>query len=113
VQNLCMAQNDFERRLYEHRQRIQHEHEKSLKQLEVREIIGPVPQREKDELLRRHLAELERADKRAIEKLDDLRFQQQLELQRLGIPDMYQTSNIKVMHQQRLTLLKILKACGN
>ncbi|KAJ2806456.1 hypothetical protein H4R20_001680 [Coemansia guatemalensis] len=109
IRGLAKAQNDFERRLYEHRQRIEHEHSKALRQLEARDIIGPVPKREKDELLQRHKSELDRADRRAVEKLDGMRFQQQLKLQELGVPGIYPSSNVDTMQRQQATLQRFLK----
>ncbi|KAI9505232.1 hypothetical protein GGI25_002197 [Coemansia spiralis] len=106
--SLCTAQNDFERRLYEHRKRIQHEQERALRQLEAREIIAPVPKREREGILRQHAADLERADKRAIEKLDDLRYQQQLRLQNLNVPGIYPSSDVNAMQAQQAILKRLL-----
>ncbi|KAJ2081108.1 hypothetical protein H4R24_002579 [Coemansia sp. RSA 988] len=108
IRGLAKAQNDFERRLYEHRQRIEHEHKRAVHQLEARDIIGPVPKREKDELLQRHRSELDRADKRAVEKLDGMRFQQQLRLQELGVSGIYPSSNVDTMQRQQATLQQLL-----
>ncbi|KAJ1853216.1 hypothetical protein H4R99_002903 [Coemansia sp. RSA 1722] len=108
VANLCSAQNDFERRLFEHRRRIQYEHEKALKQMKAREIIGPVPEKEMEELLRQQRLELDRADRRTVEKMDELRYQQQIQLQSLGIPGFCPSSNTSVMLKQRSTLRQIM-----
>ncbi|KAJ2610623.1 hypothetical protein H4S08_003532 [Coemansia sp. RSA 1365] len=108
IRSLAKAQNDFERRLYEHRRRIEHEHSKALRQLEARDIIGPIPKKEKDELLNRHKIELNRADRRAVEKLDGMRFQQQLKLQELSVPGLYPTSDPDVMQKQQAILQQFL-----
>ncbi|PIA19683.1 hypothetical protein COEREDRAFT_13013 [Coemansia reversa NRRL 1564] len=108
IRSLSKAQNDFERRLYEHRRRIEHEHSKALRQLEARDIIGPIPKKEKDELLQRHKIELDHADRRAVEKLDGMRFQQQLKLQELGVPGIYPSSNVDIMQKQQATLQQLL-----
>ncbi|KAJ2571419.1 hypothetical protein IW140_001599 [Coemansia sp. RSA 1813] len=108
VEALCAAQNDFERRLYEHRKRIQHGHSVALQHLEAREIIAPVPSHEKEAVLRQHAMELERADKRAVSKLDELRYQQQMELQKLGVPGFYPSSNPAILKLQQDALKHLL-----
>ncbi|KAJ2550558.1 hypothetical protein EV175_004020 [Coemansia sp. RSA 1933] len=108
VEALCAAQNDFERRLFEHRKRLQHGHSAVLRNLEAREIIGPVPSHEKEAVLRQHSMELERADKRAVGKLDELRYQQQIELQKLGVPGFYPSSNPDILKTQQETLGRLL-----
>ncbi|KAJ1644482.1 hypothetical protein LPJ64_003848 [Coemansia asiatica] len=108
INNLCNAQNDFERRLFEHRRRIQHEHERAMKQIRAREIIGPVPEKEMEELLRQQRLELDRADRRTVEKMDELRYQQQIQLQALGIPGFCPSSNTSVMLKQQSTLRQIM-----
>ncbi|KAJ1965830.1 hypothetical protein GGI12_000517 [Dipsacomyces acuminosporus] len=102
------AQNDFERRLAEHRKRIVHEQEKVLRQIEAREIVCPMPRKEQDEILRQHRLELERTDKRTIEKLDELRYQQQISLQSLGVDGFYPSSSVAVMERQRSILKHLL-----
>ncbi|KAJ1892617.1 hypothetical protein LPJ66_006238 [Kickxella alabastrina] len=106
--NLCTAQNDFERRLFEHRKRIKHEYDRAMKQIDAREIIGRVPKQEKDEALRQHRVELDRADRRAIEKMDELRYQQQIQLQSLGVPGFYPSSDVKTMQTQQAALLQAI-----
>ncbi|KAJ2748898.1 hypothetical protein H4S06_004802, partial [Coemansia sp. BCRC 34490] len=107
IEALCAAQNDFERRLYEHRRRIQHGQAVAVRNLEAREIIAPIPAHEREAMARQHAMELNRADKRAVGKLDELRYQQQLEIQKLGVPGFYPSSNPSVLKQQQDTL-KIL-----
>ncbi|KAJ2161226.1 hypothetical protein GGF46_001654 [Coemansia sp. RSA 552] len=109
VRDLCAAQNGFERRLYQYREQILRGHEMAMGQLEAREIIGPIPKKEKDEVLRKHRAELDRADRRAVEKLDLLRYQQQKELQELGIPGIYPSSDTEVMQRQQAILRRLLE----
>ncbi|KAJ2330590.1 hypothetical protein GGI00_003634 [Coemansia sp. RSA 2681] len=108
IRLLCSAQNDFERRLFEHRSGMQHEQEKVLRLIHAREIVCPVPKKELDETLRQHKADLERADRRAIEKLDELRYQQQLKLESLGVPGFYPSSSIEVMQSQQKELWRLL-----
>ncbi|KAJ2379377.1 hypothetical protein GGI05_006606 [Coemansia sp. RSA 2603] len=91
--NLCTAQHDFERRLFEHRKRIQHEHERALRQLDARSIVEKVD-KERSELLREHKIALERADRRVIEKMDELRYQQQVQLHSWGVPGIYPSPSI-------------------
>ncbi|KAJ2726980.1 hypothetical protein GGI07_000097 [Coemansia sp. Benny D115] len=109
IRGLCAAQNDFERRLYDHRCRLQGEYDRAVKHLEARELLGPVTTKEKDDVLRQHRMDLDRADRRAIEKLDELRYQQQMQLQGLGVPGFYPSSNISVMQAQQTTLRRILE----
>ncbi|KAJ1827274.1 hypothetical protein LPJ56_001749 [Coemansia sp. RSA 2599] len=108
IANLCNAQNDFERRLFEHRRRIQHEHERALKQIRAREIIGPLPEKEIEEVLRQQRLELDRADRRTVEKMDELRYQQQIQLQGLGVPGFCPSSNTNVMLKQQSMLRQIM-----
>ncbi|KAJ2747099.1 hypothetical protein GGI20_000804 [Coemansia sp. BCRC 34301] len=108
IRLLCSAQNDFERRLFEHRNGMQHEQEKALRMIHAREIVCPVPKKELDETLRQHRADLDRADRRAIEKLDELRYQQQLKLESLGVPGFYPSSSIEVMQNQQRELRRLL-----
>ncbi|KAJ2059747.1 hypothetical protein GGI17_004219 [Coemansia sp. S146] len=108
IRLLCSAQNDFERRLFEHRRGMQHEQEKVMRLIQAREIVCPVPKKELDETLRQHKADLERADRRAIEKLDELRYQQQLKLESLGVPGFYPSSSIEVMQGQQRELGRLL-----
>ncbi|KAI8320402.1 hypothetical protein GQ54DRAFT_219588 [Martensiomyces pterosporus] len=108
IRSLCIAQNDFERRLFEHRERIIHEQEKARGQIEARELICPMPKKERDAILRQHRADLERADRRAIEKLDELRYQQQLKLQSLGVDGFYPSSSVAVMQRQQSILKHLL-----
>ncbi|KAJ2511193.1 hypothetical protein H4217_007503 [Coemansia sp. RSA 1939] len=107
IEALCAAQNDFERRLYEHRKRIQHGQAVAVRNLEAREIIAPIPAHEREAMAQQHAMELNRADKRSVGKLDELRYQQQLEIQKLGVPGFYPSSNPSVLKQQQDTL-KIL-----
>ncbi|KAJ2069403.1 hypothetical protein GGI03_008493 [Coemansia sp. RSA 2337] len=108
IRLLCSAQNDFERRLFEHRRGMQHEQEKVMRMIQAREIVCPVPKKELDDTLRQHKADLERADRRAIEKLDELRYQQQLKLESLGVPGFYPSSSIEVMQSQQRELGRLL-----
>ncbi|KAJ2897604.1 hypothetical protein GGI21_001138 [Coemansia aciculifera] len=108
IRLLCSAQNDFERRLFEHRSGMQHEQEKVLRMIHAREIVCPMPKKELDEILRQHKADLDRADRRAIEKLDELRYQQQLKLESLGVPGFYPSSSIEVMQNQQRELWRLL-----
>ncbi|KAJ2688063.1 hypothetical protein IWW39_002481 [Coemansia spiralis] len=108
VRLLCSAQNDFERRLFEHRRGIQHEQEKIMRVIQARELVCPVPKKELEDTLRQHRADLDRADRRAIEKLDELRYQQQLKLESLGVPGFYPSSSIEVMQGQQRELRRLL-----
>ncbi|KAJ2491167.1 hypothetical protein IWW37_002518 [Coemansia sp. RSA 2050] len=108
IRLLCSAQNDFERRLFEHRRGIQHEQEKIMRMIQARELVCPVPKKELDDTLRQHRADLDRADRRAIEKLDELRYQQQLKLESLGVPGFYPSSSIEVMQGQQRELRRLL-----
>ncbi|KAJ2838101.1 hypothetical protein FBU31_000996 [Coemansia sp. 'formosensis'] len=108
IRLLCSAQNDFERRLFEHRRGMQHEQEKVMRMIQARELVCPVPKKELDETLRQHKADLDRADRRAIEKLDELRYQQQLKLESLGVPGLYPSSSIEVMQSQQRELGRLL-----
>ncbi|KAJ2785837.1 hypothetical protein GGI15_001784 [Coemansia interrupta] len=97
IANLCTAQHDFERRLFEHRKRIQHEHERALRQLDARSIVESVD-KERSELLREHKYALERADRRVVEKMDELRYQQQMQLHSWGVPGIYPSPSISALY---------------
>ncbi|ORX74746.1 hypothetical protein DL89DRAFT_281088 [Linderina pennispora] len=108
LQELCMAQHGFERRLWEHRQAIERENEKAMQQLLAREMVHSVSSKEKEEMARQHRLALERADRRAIEKLDDLRYRQQMMLQSMGVPEFFPSSSVDVMERQQRILHHLL-----
>ncbi|KAJ1944957.1 hypothetical protein FBU59_002454 [Linderina macrospora] len=109
VQELCVAQHDFERRLWEHRQAIMRENDKGLQQMLAREMVHSVSDKEKEDVARQHRVALERADRRAIEKLDDLRYRQQMMLQNIGVPGFFPSSSVDVMERQQRILQHLLK----